>query len=207
MSLGFLDLVLLFFVTNGATKALVVLAAMTSGKPAEVKREIATRATVTAAIIMAVFAVFGQVILHVFHITLPALMIAGGVILFVFALGMVLGGGDHGDADGAEGDISIYPIAIPLLATPQGIVAVVAVMATTQTLLDKVTVIAALALVLLGNFVVLRNVDAVLRRVRPAIIAVVGRVVAVLLAALAVQLVIYGLVGLKLLDRSVLPTG
>lgn len=207
MSLGFLDLVLLFFVTNGATKALVVLAAMTNGKPAEVKREIATRATVTAAIIMAVFAVFGQVILHVFHITLPALMIAGGAILFVFALGMILGGGDHGDTDGAEGDISIYPIAIPLLATPQGIVAVVAVMATTQALLDKITVIAALALVLLGNFVVLRNADAVLRRVRPAIIAVVGRVVAVLLAALAVQLVIYGLVGLKLLDRSVLPPG
>lgn len=107
----------------GAMKAVVVLMGLTPGGTADERRRIGTRATVTSALVLLVFAFIGQTVLHAFHVSLAALMIAGGQILFVFALGMVLGTGGDDHAQPASGDLSIYPLAVPLLATPQGIVA------------------------------------------------------------------------------------
>lgn len=200
------EIVVLFFVTMGATKAMVVLMGMTAGHTPAQRRRVGTRAALTAAVVLMVFAVMGQAILHAFHVSLAALTIAGGIILFVFALGMVLGGGDH-HAPAGEGDVSIYPLAVPLLATPQGIVALVVIMSAAHSFTEQLRVFAALLTVIAINLLLMRYADAVLRRLRPEVMLVTVRVVALLLAALAVQLVIFGLVMLGVLPRSVLPGG
>ncbi len=204
MKLSYGEIVVLFFITMGATKAMVVLMGVTHGHTPAQRRRIASRAALTAAVVLMIFAVIGQTILHAFHVSLAALTIAGGLILFVFALGMVLGGGEH-HAPAGEGDVSIYPLAVPLLATPQGIVAIVVIMTAAHTLGEQLRVFAALLTVIALNFVLMRYADSILRRLRPEIMLVAVRVVALLLAALAVQLVIFGLVMLGVLPRSVLP--
>lgn len=204
MKLSYGEIVVLFFITMGATKAMVVLMGVTHGQTPAQRRRVASRAALTAAVVLMIFAVIGQTILHAFHVSLAALTIAGGLILFVFALGMVLDGGEH-HAPAGEGDVSIYPLAVPLLATPQGIVAIVVIMTAAHTLGEQLRVFAALLTVIAMNFVLMRYADAILRRLRPEIMLVAVRVVALLLAALAVQLVIFGLVMLGVLPRSVLP--
>jgi multiple antibiotic resistance protein len=205
MTMGFLDLFLLFLVTNGPFKALVVFGDMTARLPLEERIRIATKATITATIIMLVFSFFGGIILGFFHVTLPALMIAGGIILLVFSLGMVTGSAQHGGDNHSDTDISIYPIAIPLLATPQGIVAIVALMSASQNLSEQSLVLIALLVVLALNFVLMRYAHQVLKLLKPEILLIVGRIIAVLLAALAIQMMIFGLVRLGVLDKSVLP--
>jgi multiple antibiotic resistance protein len=80
-----------------------------------------------ASIVIIVFIVFGEFILRVFHISLAALKLAGGLILLLFALRMVMGEDQnpHEPEGSVTDSIAIYPLAMPLMATPQGIVAVV----------------------------------------------------------------------------------
>ncbi len=205
MKLSYGEIVVLFFITMGATKAMVVLMGVTHGHTPAQRRRVATRAALTAAVVLLIFAFIGQAILHAFHVSLAALTIAGGLILFVFALGMVLGGSEH-QAPPGDGDVSVYPLAVPLLATPQGIVAIIVIMTSAHTLGEQLRVFAALLTVIAANFVLMRYADSILRHLRPEVMLVTVRVVALLLAALAVQLVIFGLVMLEVLPRTVLPT-
>ena len=73
-----------------------------------------------ATVILLVFALLGPRIIGFFHVSVPALELAGGAILFVFALNIVLGESGHHDSEDDGADIAIYPMAMPLIASPQG---------------------------------------------------------------------------------------
>lgn len=70
----------------GAIKAMVVLMGLAPGDTKEERRRIGARAAVTSAVVLLIFGFIGQTVLHAFHVSLAALMIAVGLILFVFAL-------------------------------------------------------------------------------------------------------------------------
>ncbi|MBL7818579.1 MAG: MarC family protein [Saprospiraceae bacterium] len=92
------------------------------------KKKIAVRASIIAALVLFVFIVVGQIIMDFMHISLSAFQISGGIILFLFALTMVFG---HGKAEDDayllkdSSHITIFPVAMPGIASPGAIMAVV----------------------------------------------------------------------------------
>ncbi len=198
MGFGFIDLLIVFGIVAGPTKALAVLMAGTGGMTVPERRGVAVKAVLVSSIVLFVFAFLGQRIIKFFHVTLPALEIAGGLILLIFALGIVLGDGGHDDKEKASGgDIAIYPLAMPLLATPQAIVALVVIMSRYDAFSEKLVAFAALGTQMLINLVVMWFAAGAVKQKKDgeksgAVGDVILRVVSILLAALAVQLMIFG---------------
>jgi multiple antibiotic resistance protein len=150
-----------------------------------------------AAIVTLVFAVAGEVFLQIFHISLPALKIAGGIILLLFALGMAMGGGhdeEEGDTPKAlSPDIAVFPLAMPMMATPQGLVAITVIVAAQPSVVGLLVVIAAILAVMALNLLCLRSADRIIKAIGPSALQVIAKVAGLLRTALAVQLMILGL--------------
>ena len=118
MPIGIADIILIFLITIGPLKALIVYATLAGGADAALRRQIAFRTVMVATIVALLFVVAGELLLQLFHISLAALKIAGGIILLLFALGMVMGGGhDDGEKPKAVSlDIAVYPLAMPMMS-------------------------------------------------------------------------------------------
>jgi multiple antibiotic resistance protein len=203
MNLGIADIFVILLVTIGPLKAALVYATLTAGTDAAFKREVAIKTVVTSAIVIALFIFAGEYILKIFHISLAALKMAGGLILLLFALGMVMG--DDKKPEAAKGkpspNIAIYPLAMPLMATPQGIVAIVTLVAAAPGLKGITIVGASAAVVLAINLVTLLYADRIIALIGPAALQIVARVVGLLLAALAIQLMIFGLTDIGIVPK------
>jgi multiple antibiotic resistance protein len=203
-----LDILLLLAVTIGPTKAAAMYLSLTAGAPAPLKREIAIRAVATAAIVCGVFALLGQALLGLFHVSIPAMLIAGGIILFIFALHLVLDD-DHHDkaAAGAHAgpsiDVATFPLAVPLMASPQGLVAIVAITAADPGFGTQLVMLGLVLVMMAINLVFLLFADRIFSKISPGVLKVVMRVFGLLLCGLAVQLVIIGLQKLGVLAIAV----
>ena len=151
---------------------------------------------------MLFFAVFGQALLSIFGITLPALRIAGGVLLLLISIDMVFArhSGGTGTTPEEENeartrpDISVFPLATPLIAGPGAISATI-LLATPAGLFSIAwleVVVALLAILILCYLAMLVAIP-IQRLLGLTGLAVVSRVVGVLLAALAMQFLIDGI--------------
>lgn len=174
--------------------------AMTANDPPEKCRAMAARASITAALVMTFFALFGTVIFKVFGITLPAFRVAGGLLLMLTALDMLRAQrpstktSPEETQEGAEQeDIAIVPMAMPLLAGPGSIATVMVLMAENGGgLVNGAIVILCIAITFLITYVVLRSANVVKRVLKQTGIAVLERVFGLILAAIAVQFVFEG---------------
>jgi len=197
MQLGLADILTILLVTVGPLKALIVFATLTAKADPGFRRQVANRTVLVATIVTLVFAVAGEVFLQIFHISLPALKIAGGIILLLFALGMAMGGG-HDEQEGEEPkalspDIAVFPLAMPMMATPQGLVAITVIVAAQPSVRDILVVLVAILAVMALNLLCLRSADRIIKAIGPSALQVIARVAGLLLTALAVQLMILGL--------------
>jgi multiple antibiotic resistance protein len=163
------------------------------------RRRQAIRATVIATIVLLSFALLGGWLLSALGIGLPAMKVAGGVLLFLLAVDMVMGqtflraSPAEQQAGAEEHDISVFPLAIPLLAGPGGMTSMV--LATQQAegdLVQLAAVFAALVVVLVLTLVCLVSAGTVARLLGRTGGHVIGRVLGVLLAALAAQITLEG---------------
>ena len=91
MQFGAVDIFTILLITIGPMKAMIVFTALTARADVAFRRKVAIRAVATATGIVLLFIVAGELLLQVFHVTLPALKIAGGIILLLVALHMVMG--------------------------------------------------------------------------------------------------------------------
>ena len=94
----------------------------------ELKKKVAIRASVVAFLVLLFFMIIGQFILEMMDISLAAFQISGGVILFLFALTMIYGDGKPEHEKHLISDyrhVTIFPMAIPSIASPGAIMAVV----------------------------------------------------------------------------------
>jgi len=192
--------VALFVILDPAGTAAVFAGLMPRASPAE-RRATARRAVTIAAIVLALFAVGGDWLLRALGVGLPAFRIAGGILLFLIAVDMVfshqlgfrdLTGAERGEA-GASPDISVFPLAIPLIAGPGALTTMVLLMGRAGGDPARIAVLfATLAAVLAITFALLVAADAVARRLGATGVNVVSRVLGILLAAIATQLVIDG---------------
>ncbi|MEO6394529.1 MAG: MarC family protein [Devosia sp.] len=191
-----------FFATVGPADLILVYAALTTKNTAAERRAMALRGTLIATGILLFFAVFGEAMLRLFGITLPALRVAGGVLLLLISIDMVFArhsGGtgttpEEEDEAQTRGDISVFPLATPLIAGPGAISAVI-LLATGagQFTLGWVMVVVALLAILLVCYAAMLVAIPLQRMLGVTGLAVVSRVVGVLLAALAVQFLIDGI--------------
>ena len=99
--------------------------------PPELRRAIAVRAVAISAIVLIFFIVLGQLLLEAISIELSAFQAGGGVILFLFAIDMIFGSSkpereaEEADKADAARDLAVYPMAIPSIAGPGAILAVI----------------------------------------------------------------------------------
>lgn len=205
MQFGIADMLAILLITIGPLKSAVVFATLTAKADAAFRRQVAFKTVMTAAIVIILFIVAGEFILKVFHITLPALKIAGGLILLMFALHMVLGEEKHDETEDVQpnANIAVFPLAMPLMATPQGIVAIVTLSAGAGSIMGVVTLLVLALIVLAINLVVLLLADKIVKSVGPAALLITGKVVGILLAGLAVQLMISSGMDLGVIPKAI----
>ena len=188
-----------FFVVIDPPGCAPIFAGLTAGADPAHRRAMAFRAVFVAAIILAVFALVGEPLLHGLGIELASFRIAGGIMLFLIALEMVFEKRTQRredraakvSADEAE-DVSIFPMAMPMIAGPGSIATVMLLVSRADGVERTAVVLAALAANLLLMLVALLAAAPLMRILGAKIEAVITRLLGVLLAALAVQFVIDG---------------
>lgn len=192
-------LVTIFIVVDPIAIAPLFLA-LTPTMQAGEKLRIMRRAVLVAAGILVVFAAVGRQLLNSLGITIPAFYIAGGILLLLIAIDMLFARPSRTretPEEGAEAlrstDISVFPLAVPILSGPGSIASVVLYMSLAGTdILKIVAVLGALAISLAAAYLSMRLSGLVLRLLGETGIHVVGRVMGILLAALAIQFVLNG---------------
>ncbi len=198
----------ILFVTMGPLKVSLVFAEVCKEFNPEQRTRIALRAVLIAAVIGLIFILAGKILMELFHFSLAALFIAGGLILFIFAIRLILGTGENKyynitDPDFEPTHISVYPLAVPLMASPMGIVMLTAASAANSNNLRVLLLIGiVLLVVMLIDLAVLILVARGSQFIHPQIVNVAERILGLLLAALGVQSIINGLVALGVLQAG-----
>ena len=203
---GLIEVFTILFVTMGPLKVSLVFAEVCKEFDPKQRIKIAVRAILFAGTIGLLFILAGKILMELFHFSLAALFIAGGLILLVFAIRLILGTGrnkyvDLEDPDFEPTHVSVYPLAVPLIASPMGIVMLTSASAANSDSLNILLLIAAVLLVvMLIDLVILSLVATGLRFIHPQLVNAAERILGLLLAALAVQSIINGLIALGVLE-------
>ncbi|TCD06472.1 MarC family protein [Erythrobacteraceae bacterium CFH 75059] len=203
----FLSAFITLFVVIDPPGCAPIYAGLTKGAPARDTRAMAIRATWIAGLILLGFALFGEQLLRALHIDLDSFRIAGGLMLFLIALDMVFEKRTQRREERAERiiaenektphfeDVSVFPMAMPMLAGPGAIASIMLLTSTAQGWPQTFVVLGALASVLLLTMLALIGAAPLMRLFGDRVEAVITRLLGVLLAALAAQYVIDGLRG------------
>jgi multiple antibiotic resistance protein len=177
-----------------------IFASVTSGATARHRRNMAIRSVAIAAGILLFFALLGEDLLRALGISLSAFRIAGGILLFLIAIDMVFEKRTERRESRAEEvsarepeDISVFPMAIPMIAGPGSIASVMLLMARSEGLAQSLVVLGALASTLVLTLLCLLLAGPLMRLLGHRMEAMLTRLLGVILAALAVQFVIDGI--------------
>lgn len=178
-----------------------IFAGLMRGTPEDYRRRMALRGTLIAGILMLAFAFAGEPLLRALGITLPAFRIAGGILLFLVATEMVFARrsgirsptAPEQEEAAHSADISVFPLAFPLLAGPGALTSIVLLMGRAASPLAASSVVVSLAAVMTLTFLLLLLASQVLRLLGVTGTNVVSRVLGIILAALAAQLVLDGI--------------
>ncbi|MEJ8475953.1 MarC family protein [Roseibium algae] len=192
------------FVTIDPVGLAPMFLAVTAGLSATERRRVAIRATVTAAGILMLFYFAGQTVLNVLGISVSAFRVAGGILLFIIAIEMVFGKraerksetaekaiGEHTAADLHE--VAIFPLAIPLIAGPAAISAIILLSGQAPDTLAYAGLGAVIVIILASCMLTFFLADKIERLMGDTAQLVITRLLGVLLAALSVQFIADGI--------------
>ncbi|MEY2883690.1 MAG: hypothetical protein RL490_1414 [Pseudomonadota bacterium] len=206
--MAFSDILIILLITAGATKAAAYFAANAAHLTLAERRQVAIQSVGIQAIVLAIFVARGPNILALFHVSVEALEVAGGLILLLFAIGLVLGEDHSADENAPKPTTAMatYPLAVPLLASPQAIVAIT-IFSTTAGTGNRGPIWLALGAILALNLVVMLAIAQFVGGKEPGQksgsgSAILLRVVALLLAALAIEIMALGLRGYGIIPEK-----
>jgi multiple antibiotic resistance protein len=193
-----IDIFLLLLIGVGPKIALVPFLEMTADMPEATKRRVLRKMLTTAATVALLLLVLGGVLTRLLHFSPGALGVASGIILLIIAVTMVLGQGDGNGGHYPSKDqdpmrLAVYPLAVPYLLNPAGIVALVTVSAEASSVAVVAVVVGVLAVVLALDVLVFRWAVQVSNHLDASRMLITEKVFGFLLAALAVQLALDGL--------------
>ena len=191
-----------FFATIGPIDVAAMFAAMTTGTRPDLRRTIAVRGVLIAGVILLLFAVTGDLLLRSLGISLAALKVAGGILLLLIGIDMVFARTSGGTSTTTEEtseavskeDISVFPLATPLIAGPGTISAAILLMANAAgDLLAEAVILLTLCGTLILVLILLLAATKVQKLLGVTGMHVVSRIFGVLLTALAVQFIFDGI--------------
>lgn len=183
---------------------LPVFIAATAAIPAAKRRGVALRAVLVAFVVLLAFIIVGQLVLEGLGLDLQSFQIAGGIVLFLFALTMIFGPGKpEAEMEGADlaRNVAVFPVAMPSIASPGAMLAVVILTDNDRfSVAHQVMTSGLMALVLAVTLVILLAAGPIMRVIGQTGAAVISRVMGMILAAVAVDAVLNGLVGIGVID-------
>jgi multiple antibiotic resistance protein len=177
-----------------------VFITLTSSATPEAKRAISRKTTRTAFIVLLAFAISGSLIFKFFSITIGAFQIAGGIILFSVAMGMLHAQTsrtkqtpEEMDEAMSREDIAVVPLAIPIVSGPGAITTVVVLSGETRAIPNMAILFLAIVVSMVIVFVMLRNASSIQKFLGPSGLNITTRLMGLVLAAVAVQFVVHGI--------------
>ncbi len=192
-----IDTFLLLLIGIGPKIALVPFLELTGSLDSATKARVVRKMLTTAGVVALILVGLGELLARLLHFSTGSLSIAGGIILMIVAITMVLGGAAPEQNRAIEGTdpmrMATFPLAVPYLLNPAGIVTLVTLSAEADSIGVVAMVLVVLALVLALDVVVFRWANRVSEKLDESRLLVTEKIFGVLLAALAVQLVLDGL--------------
>jgi multiple antibiotic resistance protein len=166
-----------------------VFLALTRGYPGKERKRLAWQAAVVAFGVIVGFAVFGQTLLSYLGISVPALMLAGGLLLLLVALELLTGkAAPPGEVPRGNANVAMVPLGTPLLAGPGSIVATIVFVQRADHLNQIIALSLAIVAVHLILWLVMRFSPVIMKVIKENGVELVTRIAGLLLAAIAVQL-------------------
>ncbi|WP_434286615.1 MarC family protein [Celeribacter sp. SCSIO 80788] len=187
---------------------LPVFIAGTAGLTPRLARMVAARAVIIACLILLAFILLGQTVLDALGLGLPSFQIAGGLVLFLFALTMIFGDGKpsheaaqverpHSDKQDQARRVSVFPLAMPSIASPGAMLAVVMLTDNDRFSFAHQAMTASIMIVVLFiTLLILMAAQPILRILGETGAAIISRVMGMVLAAVAVDVVLKGFVSI-----------
>ncbi|MEM9118013.1 MAG: MarC family protein [Cyanobacteria bacterium P01_F01_bin.56] len=193
------NIFIIFFVTLGPLKIIPVFMQVAHNASTALKRQLAFRSTAISTVVILLVVLIGQQILKVWQIQLPAMMIAGGILLSLVALRLILTqyspNPSSETAPEAPGlHLAVTPLAFPTILPPFGIaIALTLMIMATQLNSNAASIIALLLLVMVINFISMLAAGPILKFIRPVTLKILSFTLGVMQFALGIQFVLVGL--------------
>jgi multiple antibiotic resistance protein len=191
------DLFILLLIGMGPKIALVPFLDLTREMDGDMQRKVAQRMVQTGVTTALILGVLGWFLMRLLHFSAGAANIAGGIVLLLLALHMLVSPGKEDHHEKASGrdamQMALYPLAVPYLLNPAGIAALVIASSEVDSVLMAIILLVLILIVGALDWLVFRNMDKLAKHLDPSRLAVTEAVFGVLLAALAVQLMLDGL--------------
>lgn len=167
-----------------------IFLALTSAMTRQQRKRAARQAVLVAFAVIVVFAVFGQELLNYLNVSLPALQASGGLLLLLVAMELLTGKmEDPEPSPNKSVNVALVPLGTPLLAGPGAIAATMLYTRQAEDLGGSLSVVAALLAVLVVIYLSMRYATVVARLLRDNGIELLSRIMGLLVAAIAVQLI------------------
>lgn len=195
--IDFLATFIVFFAVIDPIGTIPVFVAVTSHFDDKAKKKIALVATIVAAVILLFFVIAGEVILIAMSIPLPAFQIAGGIVLFLFALTMIFGESkpeEEVKLIQAHHETAIFPLAVPSIASPGAMLAAVLLTENNRfSLWEQVQTVSMIMAVLLVTYLLMLLSGHIHRFIGSSGASVVSRVMGLILASVATSNTLAGI--------------
>jgi multiple antibiotic resistance protein len=183
--------------------AAAVFMAVTDGRSPEDRKKIAKHATIIAGVTLVAFAFAGEALLGALGVKIGAFKVAGGLLLLKVAFDMVFAekpdrrAVDRSKENAGQNDPAVFPLAIPMISGPGALTASVALVDSPDRRLQTGAIFIIAALAVIGiTYAFMRGAGKLTRWFGETGIDAVSRVVGIVVAAIAVQLVVNGVSGL-----------
>ena len=193
----FIQSFVLYFVVVDPIGSTPIFFVITKNLNIKDKIKTAVNSTIIALLVLIFFALLGNYILNHLNITFSALKIAGGIILFIVSLEMLFSKRQQRkkeDTNFHSDNISVFPLAIPLLAGPAAIISVVvSVNNIGSNFINQIVGMTSLVLVMVITFIAFFIVSKFEKVVNEKVINIFSSVIAIILAGLSVQYILDGI--------------
>jgi multiple antibiotic resistance protein len=168
-----------------------IFLALTAGRPGKVQKRMAFQAVCVAGGVITVFGLLGHQILNYLHVSVPALMIAGGLLLLLIALDLLTGKTDE-PKQTKDVNVALVPLGMPLLAGPGAIVSVILAVQKADSIGRQLSVWTAIIAIHVVLWLVMRYSLVIIRIIKDGGVVLVTRLAGMMLSAIAVQQIING---------------
>ncbi|MFB6179991.1 MAG: MarC family protein, partial [Halorientalis sp.] len=197
---------ILLLIGMGPKVALVPFLDLTADMAPDMRADVAKQMVRTAVTVALFLVIFGSFLMEFFHFSENTLFIAGGIIFLLLSIQMITAEEEDQDPEGKASDrdgmeIAFYPLAVPYLLNPVGITLLIIFSAAADSVLTLAILVAVVLLVGVFDWLLFTNMDTVATHLDESRLSVTETVSGVLLSAVAIELILRGMVGIGVITQ------